>query len=328
MKKQCSKCQVEKDVSEFGRHKGKPDGLNGYCRPCSLEATRKAVQKRLGATQQKPKTVKLETPDGTKQCVRCNDVKPYSEFGKMASQPDGLHYYCKLCSQEYQNKRNAINAQDPALVAKRNAYARSLRASKPVLDKITNEYVTREEWLKRKQGRFQQSVQEAQALKAKLLEARNAELQVKVEKARAAWLLTHKQVALGTLTARLAHTRFSDRGVAIQNKLTRCLLGSAYQNNSKLCSQMGCSFKFFLQQYSKLFVDGMDYKNTVPQRIVGTHGTLNDTEVEALSHYSNWTPVWAEDKWNEQPLPDDWQERKAKLMEIYWTRFPELKDAA
>lgn len=35
MKKRCSKCKVEKDISEFGSNKSRKDGLNGYCRPCA-----------------------------------------------------------------------------------------------------------------------------------------------------------------------------------------------------------------------------------------------------------------------------------------------------
>jgi hypothetical protein len=34
-KKKCSYCQIEKDVTEFGRHRGMKDGLRIYCKECT-----------------------------------------------------------------------------------------------------------------------------------------------------------------------------------------------------------------------------------------------------------------------------------------------------
>ena len=41
MTKTCTKCKVEKSVSEFHKHSGTKDGLSGWCKECRKEAHRK-----------------------------------------------------------------------------------------------------------------------------------------------------------------------------------------------------------------------------------------------------------------------------------------------
>lgn len=46
MKKTCSKCKIEKDVSEFWRDKRRSDGLMGRCKSCKTQAFRVYVADR------------------------------------------------------------------------------------------------------------------------------------------------------------------------------------------------------------------------------------------------------------------------------------------
>jgi len=39
--KQCSKCKVEKELTEFHKHKSHADGLNSWCVACKSERRRK-----------------------------------------------------------------------------------------------------------------------------------------------------------------------------------------------------------------------------------------------------------------------------------------------
>ena len=39
-----------------------------------------------------------------KCCTKCHTLKPLTDYGKMSSQPSGLHYTCKLCLKEYYDK--------------------------------------------------------------------------------------------------------------------------------------------------------------------------------------------------------------------------------
>jgi len=44
-----------------------------------------------------------------KQCSRCKETKPKSEFGKNKSKSDGLHSYCNICNVEYSKKYRENN---------------------------------------------------------------------------------------------------------------------------------------------------------------------------------------------------------------------------
>jgi hypothetical protein len=43
--KRCGKCKDTKALTEFGKHKSRKDGLQGYCRQCSRNAIREAARK-------------------------------------------------------------------------------------------------------------------------------------------------------------------------------------------------------------------------------------------------------------------------------------------
>lgn len=42
--------------------------------------------------------------NNTKQCSKCKEVKPVTEFSKDKSNKDGLHSYCKSCVSQYQKE--------------------------------------------------------------------------------------------------------------------------------------------------------------------------------------------------------------------------------
>lgn len=59
-----------------------------------------------------------------KLCKDCQEVKPHSDFGKMASAKDGLQHYCRPCStkrtSEWRKNNEARHAQNRKNVAQRN----------------------------------------------------------------------------------------------------------------------------------------------------------------------------------------------------------------
>jgi 5-methylcytosine-specific restriction endonuclease McrA len=44
----------------------------------------------------------------TKRCRRCDVTQPIACFGKRSASPDGLHPYCRVCSNAYMRESNAI----------------------------------------------------------------------------------------------------------------------------------------------------------------------------------------------------------------------------
>jgi hypothetical protein len=77
--KVCSKCNVEKLVSEYAVDKQKSDGLCSSCKECGN------------------KPVEVTESVEEKCCVRCHNVKAISEFGNSIKTKDGHSNVCKDC---------------------------------------------------------------------------------------------------------------------------------------------------------------------------------------------------------------------------------------
>jgi hypothetical protein len=84
----CSKCKLEKPVTEFRKGSGK-DSLRASCRRCDLESGRS-----YGLRNSSRETVII--PE-LKVCLRCNLLKTNLEFHKSKSKKDGLNSACREC---------------------------------------------------------------------------------------------------------------------------------------------------------------------------------------------------------------------------------------
>lgn len=88
MEKVCAACKLTKLVEEFHKDRSKKDGLNLYCKPCTI-----AKQK---VFQMRPPRETL--PGGQKRCQHCKEIKTPAEFFADASYHDGLSRRCKPCA--------------------------------------------------------------------------------------------------------------------------------------------------------------------------------------------------------------------------------------
>lgn len=91
--KTCTKCGVEKPLTEFWRHKDRLDGRYSACKACKhdrveMRAERAAAER--GATP----------PNTKKECPLCGEHKPVEEFPQGVGK-HGRHTWCTPCG----NKR-------------------------------------------------------------------------------------------------------------------------------------------------------------------------------------------------------------------------------
>jgi Autographiviridae endonuclease VII len=90
MEKHCKECGLSKPIEAFHKDRSKPDGINFYCKDCS-----KARQARFNM-----RPPRFQTPEGTKRCSHCKEIKPNAEFYPRKGMHDGLDRRCKQCSSE------------------------------------------------------------------------------------------------------------------------------------------------------------------------------------------------------------------------------------
>lgn len=95
--KQCRRCLVTKPASEFKRHSYTSSGLDSWCKACCSERRR-----------EKGKTRVLAPTVEQKQCVRCRQVKPATEFTRDTGKRTGLGARCRPCENIYRKEKRAL----------------------------------------------------------------------------------------------------------------------------------------------------------------------------------------------------------------------------
>ena len=84
----CTKCKIEKELSEFHKNKRSKFGVHSICKICKRDNLRKI----------KP-IVKL----GFKICSKCKIEKPLNEFTNLYSNSPKKHSSCKSCAKIYRD---------------------------------------------------------------------------------------------------------------------------------------------------------------------------------------------------------------------------------
>lgn len=93
--KRCSSCKRELPVTEFGKNRGKKDGLHHRCRECHRAYNRE--QRKKNAARHPDEIV--IPPE--KRCSKCGITRPSSEWSRNRTRYDGLAAHCKPCTHEY-----------------------------------------------------------------------------------------------------------------------------------------------------------------------------------------------------------------------------------
>lgn len=89
--KTCSSCKKSLPTDCFGKASARPDGLNGRCKPCQNESTRKSRERR------RARSSTVEVPS-EKRCSGCSVVKASADFVRDRNAASGLASWCKQCT--------------------------------------------------------------------------------------------------------------------------------------------------------------------------------------------------------------------------------------
>jgi len=109
MNRICSKCGIEKDISEFNKSGWVDKRPRTFCKECEHNEHKAYVEK----IKKQPKI----TPE-TKHCNTCKTTKPSSEFGRANGKRDGLKSKCKVCERQYQKLLYHSNPEKYRIISK------------------------------------------------------------------------------------------------------------------------------------------------------------------------------------------------------------------
>jgi hypothetical protein len=114
LNRDCTKCGINKPLTEFHRAARGLHGRQAFCKECASEMARIRYEeksavinaKTLAKYHQRQEPIRLEKAQqkalsqacATKLCAKCRQIKDKSLFGRARERPDGLKPYCKVCS--------------------------------------------------------------------------------------------------------------------------------------------------------------------------------------------------------------------------------------
>src|SRR6266403_2578754 len=107
MLKTCTKCKIEKDLSEFHILRNAPDGRNWNCKACKTFHLQQWRLKDTVRLEKRNKRIALSLRTH-KICIKCGVDKPLSEFNWKGGLPrskgstiDGYRHECRTCQIAY-----------------------------------------------------------------------------------------------------------------------------------------------------------------------------------------------------------------------------------
>jgi hypothetical protein len=89
--KECKKCKVIKDETEFHGDPNTNDGLHHNCKACHNKDCN------MRSHEYYEENIKSGIKTENKVCCKCNKSKSYTEFSKRRYSKDGLCSYCRSC---------------------------------------------------------------------------------------------------------------------------------------------------------------------------------------------------------------------------------------
>lgn len=116
--KRCSKCHLEKPLSEFWKHNGCKDGLRPDCIDCYYHARGKS----------RPQPI----PEGMKYCPKCKQFLPATIEFFFQRKRGGFQSYCRACSRE----KTAERRRDPIKGEQRRQWERNYERSRRLTDVV------------------------------------------------------------------------------------------------------------------------------------------------------------------------------------------------
>jgi hypothetical protein len=134
--KRCSRCHLERPLTDFGRRAASGDGLQSYCRPCVSAWAREHRPRRL-----------VDAPSvepGQKWCRSCETTKPLTEFAGNRSAKDGLQAHCRTCQADrYRQKQEAQGKLvRPRDVPEGSKFCRTCKTIKPLTEWSRNRHAS------------------------------------------------------------------------------------------------------------------------------------------------------------------------------------------
>lgn len=121
--KTCSRCGVEKPITDFVTRTLSPDGLSSACRACVSVGKKRQRERAKARTDEEIDAAAAAR--GPRACTRCEEVKVPGEFPRDRGRADGRSQYCKVCSAKKTSEYRYVIDPELYRARKKASYGRN-----------------------------------------------------------------------------------------------------------------------------------------------------------------------------------------------------------
>lgn len=226
-----------------------------------------------------------------KQCSKCKQSKPLTEFSKNKNKTDGHRSECKSCVKEYnqnnkekikeRNKEHYKNNKEKIKEQKKEHYKKNADKCK----KYSQEhYQKNHEKIKEQRKEYNQKNKEYRKEQRKEYLQKNKN---RINKQQNQYQKTRRS---NDPLYKLTRDMRSLIAISIKN--------NGYTKQSKTYEILGCTYEEFKAHIEQQFTEGMNWDNHGKWHYDHikpiSHGKT-EKEILALNHYLNFQPLWARD---------------------------------
>ncbi len=292
-KKVCSKCKIEKSLTEYYKSKGEKLGVRSNCIKCCKSEYENRRKINWGDNIRKV-------------CSKCNIEKGLDEFNKKADGKFGVRGQCKVCVKTYyyENvdqyyKRHRIwclNNNEKTKEHSRNSYKRNKHKRREyyLINKERIDKYNREWCLKNKEkvkGYYEKGKERTRLYYLNNKDKWRAYAKANRKTITKRVCVYHKNRCN---TDSLYKLRFNIRSL-IYNSLKK----KGYSKGTKTYKILGCSFDEFKFHLERQFIGGMTWENHgevwhIDHTIPNYMGKTED-EVIRLNYYENFSPMFCQE---------------------------------
>lgn len=293
--KECSKCKIVKDYTEFNKAKYHSTGYTSNCKVCikitadawrksehgqqvkrqnrkteaSIAAEDKRTAKRKAVIKEKrdakldikkefEKTATWEnTENNLRECIRCKETKILKEFHRKHNK---IGYYTAAC------KKCVANSQKEYRQTIKYKQIRKIRRTLPLYKEIDRKHRQSEKY-KITQKTFLKSPEQMEKSRIRAKRARDASILLRIKS-------------------------------NLRSRINKIISNKGFSKKGNLNSSLGCSGAFLIEYLEKQFLPGMswDFRSDIHiDHIIPLATAKTIEDVYKLNHYTNLRPMWAID---------------------------------
>lgn len=268
-KKKCSKCSIEKELINFGKHKIKKDGLSSCCKQC------KSLQDKEYRNKNKEK-IKAQS-------------KIYVNKNKETIKIKKKQYHIKhrdeiLCKQkEYRNKNKEI------INEKQN---KRYNENKEIINKERRQYYhDNKAEITEKRRKCAESINKKARERYPKIREKNK------EKCRKYGKSNRKKLTIKEMKRYHSNPNFKLKKI-LRSRLYDALNGNI--KNGSAVEDLGCSIEFLIKYIETKFTESMTWDNYGEWHIdhikpLASFDLTDRKQLLEACHYTNLQPLWAKD---------------------------------